>query len=404
VAGEVTAHGTYAHDRPSREDSELVRRLRAAGAIVIGKVHMSELAIFPWTETWAWGTTRNPWNPAHTSGGSSGGSGAAVAAGLAGAATGSDGGGSIRIPAACCGVVGLKPQRGRVSLSPDREHWRGLTVYGGIARTALDAALFLDVTAGAAHGEADAPPAPDRPFVDAARSAPGRLRVAVSKTAWDRTPVHASVREAVDETAGLLRSLGHDVREHDPDYGLLTPYVFPRYATGIDDDLRRLPDPGRISPRARGLARVGRLLEATGATAWARRGEAASAHPPCATPRRLGATFEHHDVLLTPAIPQPPDRVGRTDGHGWLVSVIAAARVVPFMVPWNITGQPAITVPSPRNTPDGLPLAVQLAGRRADEACLLSLAAQLEAEIGWPERRPPAGDTHLRRCAPTARV
>jgi amidase len=168
LAGEVTTHGTGAFDEPAAADSEIVRRLRGAGAIPIGKTHLPELAVHSFTESATWGITRNPWNPDHSPGGSSGGSGTAVAAGMVGIATANDGGGSIRIPAACCGLFGLKPQRGRVSLMPDRSHWHGLTVAGCLSRSVLDTALFLDVVSGPADGDADVAPPPATSFGQAA--------------------------------------------------------------------------------------------------------------------------------------------------------------------------------------------------------------------------------------------
>jgi amidase len=244
VAGEVTTHGTGGFERPADDDAEMVKRLRAAGAIPIGKTKLPELAIHGFTESRTWGVTRNPWNPGRTVGGSSGGSGAAVAAGLVGAASASDGAGSIRIPAANCGLFGLKPQRGRISLAPLREHWHGLTVNGCLTRRVLDTALFLDATAGAVAGDAASPPPPDRPFADAARRSPGRLRIAVSV----RPPrllapaiVDESARRAVDETAELCRSLGHAVHPHDPRYGLVGNGVAALYLRGIHDDVRGVP-------------------------------------------------------------------------------------------------------------------------------------------------------------------
>src|SRR5437660_3480904 len=175
LAGEFTGDGSAAHRGPVDRDSEQVRRLREAGAIIIGKTNLPELAIFPWTESEAFGKTRNPWNTDRSAGGSSGGSAAAVAAGLAAAGSASDGGGSIRIPAACCGLVGLKTQRGRVSLMPDPEHWHGLSVAGSVTRTVLDTALWLDAVSGPAPGDVDRAEPPPRPFVDSARMPPGRL-------------------------------------------------------------------------------------------------------------------------------------------------------------------------------------------------------------------------------------
>ena len=181
LIGEVTTHGTGAYDRaPAKEDAEIVRRLRAAGAIPIGKTLLPELAICGFTESATWGVTRNPWNLDRTPAGSSGGSAAAVAAGLAPFATASDGGGSIRYPAANCRIFGLKPQRGRVSLMPDAEHWHGLSVAGVHTRSVRDQAAILDAIAGPAPGDADTPPAWERPLADAAASPPPKLRIAVS--------------------------------------------------------------------------------------------------------------------------------------------------------------------------------------------------------------------------------
>ena len=382
VAGEISAHGSNAYGEPAREDSEMVRRLRAAGAIIIGKTHLSELAIFPWTETHTWGATRNPWNRARTSGGSSGGSGAAVAAGLVGAASASDGGGSIRVPAACNGVFGLKPQRGRVSFSPDPEHWRGLSSAGVVTRTVLDTALYLDAMAGPGPGDIDIPPAPSRPFAESAQTPPGKLRVAVSLKPSTFARVDSRVRAAVEETAEVLRSLGHEVREEDPDYGPIEPLFMPRWLRGIRDDVERMPHPERLERRTRVLARTARLISDS-TLARARDAEASRA-------RRMNAVLEDNDVLLTPTTPEPPHRVGQWQSHGLPVAMIGAAGAVAYTSPWNVTGQPAASLPAP-STANGVPIGVQLVGRPNDEATILSLAAQLEAEIGWPELRPPVG-------------
>jgi amidase len=220
VAGELTTHGTNAFGEPAHEDAEIVRRLRSAGAVILGKTLLPELAVFPWTESPTFGATRNPWELQHTTGGSSGGSGAAVTAGLAAAGLASDGGGSIRIPAACCGLFGLKPQRGRVSLMPYAEHWHGLSVFGSVTRTVADTALWLDVVAGRADGDAESARAPETSFAEAATRPPGKLRIAVS-FAMGPPPVKIKpdVRQAVEQTAELLRSLGHTVERKDPSGG-----------------------------------------------------------------------------------------------------------------------------------------------------------------------------------------
>ena len=203
-------------------DAEVVARLRAAGAIVIGKTNVPELTIFPFTETEAFGLTRNPWNRERTTGGSSGGTAAAVAAGMVGGGVGSDGGGSIRIPAACCGLFGIKPQRGRISLAPRREAWHGLSVIGPLTRRVIDAALFLDVTAGAATGDIERAEPPQRSFVEAAATPPGELRLAFSSKVPPGliAKVGAEQKRALEETAELLGSLGHRVVWESPAYGL----------------------------------------------------------------------------------------------------------------------------------------------------------------------------------------
>jgi amidase len=383
VAGEFTGHGSVGHGGPEQADSEQVRRLREAGAIVIGKTNLPELAIFPWTESEAFGKTRNPWNTDRSTGGSSGGSAAAVAAGLAAAGSASDGGGSIRIPAACCGLVGLKTQRGRVSLMPDAEHWHGLSVAGSVTRTVLDTALWLDAVAGPAPGDADRAEPPARPFAESARTPPERLRIAVStKPSVPLVKVEESAKRAVRETADVLRSLGHEVFDRDPRYPDVRPSFIPRWLRGIADDRAALDRPASAEKRTKALAGLGRRI---GPKALRRARE--REHRMTA---RLMAIYDHCDVLLTPTIPHPPREIGRYDGRGWLWTLMGAANTVPYTTPWNVTGQPAMSVPAP-SLQDGLPMGVELIGRPHDEATLISLAAQLEAEVRWPERRPPVG-------------
>jgi amidase len=374
IAGEVTALGTSANGGPRNRDSDVVARLRAAGAILIGKTHLPELAIWPFTETLTFGATRNPWSLDHTPGGSSGGSGAAVAAGLCGLALGSDGAGSIRIPAAFCGLFGLKPGRDRVPRGPgDRGAWHGLSVYGPLARGVADAALFLDAVADGG---------PPGGFAAAAAADPGRLRIAVSlrPPPGTVTRLGADQRRAIEETAALLRSLGHEVVEREVDYG---PAAFlntvTRYFRGIRDDAATMTHPERLERRTRGMARLGALVS-DGALAKARAGEAAVA-------ARVNAIFDHADVVLMPGPAGAPFRVGRLQGRSALWSINASAAKVPWYGVWNAIGQPAASVPAGFD-PAGLPLAVQLAGPRDGEATLLALSAQLEAARPWADRRP----------------
>jgi amidase len=388
VAGQVTAHGTAAFETPAREDSEIVRRLRAAGAIVVGKTLLPEFALYPSTQTATYGATVNPWHAGYGPGGSSGGSASAVAAGLVGLAHASDGGGSIRGPAASCALFGLKPQLGRVSLAPDLEHWHGLSVYGCVTRTVADTALFLDAVAGpvATNRGEPSPPAPDRPFAAAASAQPGRLRIAVSaKPPIVPARVDDRVRRALDETAGLLRSLGHDVVERDPDYGRvpLQMLFVPRYVRGAVDDAARAEHPERLERRTRGLIRLGKMMPQA-ALARARADAEAWTH----AVQRL---WDDVDVLVTPTMPGLPARVNEQEGLGTARMINSSTPFVSFTAPWNITGQPAASVPAGW-TAEGVPLAVQLIGRPNDEATLLTLAAQIERERPWADRRPPLAE------------
>ncbi len=382
VAGDVTTYGTDGFVEPVKADSAIVARLREAGAILIGKTTLPELAICGFTETATWGVTRNPWDPQRTPGGSSGGSAAAVAAGLAPIALATDGAGSIRIPAACCGLFGLKPQRGRVSLAPDLEHWNGLSAYNCVSRNVRDSALWLDVVSGGSR-EPGAPPAPERSFTEAAGAPPGRLRVAWS-TAPPRAAAPPTVNEvargAVADTAELLCSLGHEVEQRDPAWGGIGNNITPRYLRGIAEDAARVPYPERLERRTRGFARLGNLIPEA-LYAQAKRAEAADA-------ARVNAIFDSHDVLMTPVMGGTALPVRRWEGCGALRTVLGMSRFYPFCVPWNHLGNPAMSVPA-GFAADGMPLAVQIVGRPGDEATLLSLAAQMESERPWAVRRPP---------------
>lgn len=381
LIGEVTTHGTGAYDRsPAKEDAEIVRRLRAAGAIPIGKTLLPELAISGFTESATWGVTRNPWNLDRTPAGSSGGSAAAVAAGLASFATASDGGGSIRLPAANCRVFGLKPQRGRVSLMPDAEHWHGLSVAGVHTISVRDQAAVLDVIAGPAPGDADTPPPWDRPLADAVESAPTKLCVALAaKPATPGVPVAGACRRALDEIGDLLRSLGHDVRPYEPDYGMLIAEAFsPRYVHGIREDVLRMPRPEFLERRTRGFARLGAV--AAPFVERARRMESEYA-------KRIFTVFDDHDVLLTPMTAQPPVEVMRWEGMGAARTSNGMGRTYPYTPPWNVLGNPAASVPALLDE-DGVPVAVQLVGRPNDEHTIMALAAQIESERPWAEPRP----------------
>jgi amidase len=376
IAGQTTTYGTSAHGPAATQDAEVVRALRAAGAVIIGKTAVPELMMLPFTESMSFGATRNPWDISRTPGGSSGGSGAAVAAGLAALAAGSDGGGSIRIPSTWCGLFGLKTQRGRVSLAPHEDAWCGLSVNGPIARSVTDAALFLDATT--------TQPGPDGGFVAAAARNPGRLRIALSAKVPPPVIVKCSEeqRAAVHQAGDLLRELGHHVVARDPDYPptAISGNYLPRFFRGIYDDARTLPHPERLEARTRNMARIGRLISDRRIAA-VRAGEAALTS-------RIQSVFDDVDVLVTPATATGPPRVGAYQRRGAVSSLLRVARHVPFFEIWNLTGQPAAAVPWGLDH-DGLPFAIQLVGRPYDEATLLALSAQIESARPWAHRRPP---------------
>jgi amidase len=372
VAGEITAHGSLAHSGLADSDADVVRALREAGAIVVGKTNVPELTIWPFTETLAFGATRNPWSLDHTPGGSSGGAGAAAAAGMCGLALGSDGAGSIRIPAAFCGLFGIKPQRDRVPLGPKGvDAWHGMVVNGPLSRRVADSALFLDAAAGGGGT-----------FAEAARRDPGRLRIAVSTKVPPGVVARlgAEQRRAVDETAELLRSLGHEVSEREIDYGAgAWVNVVARYLRGIHDAAGSVEHPDRLEGRTQGMVKLGGLVPERQVA------RARAAEPALAT--RIDAIFDHADVVLTPGPSGPPFRIGQLHGRGALWTLNVAAAKVPWYPIFNAIGQPAASVPAGFDSA-GLPLAVQLAGRPNDEATLLSLAAQIERERPWADRRP----------------
>ncbi|MGZ4619857.1 MAG: amidase family protein [Frankiaceae bacterium] len=255
IAGQTTEHGSASRAAVDSADSEVVRRLRAADLVVVGKTNLCELAIWPFTVSAAHGVTRNPWNPEVSCGGSSGGSAVAVAAGLVPAAHGTDGGGSIRIPAACCGLVGLKPTLGRVSPAPHRHGWQGLSTAGFITRTIGDNGVLLDLVG-------EELPGPSGSFAAAAEGDPPPLRVAVSAKPPVPAKVATEVRLALDDTAGVLATLGHEVVRADPPSGVVDVRFTPRYLRGIRDDFVRLAEPERAEPRTRAMAKMGARVPA----------------------------------------------------------------------------------------------------------------------------------------------
>jgi amidase len=379
VAGQVASRGTRSLGAPASADAEPIRRLRAAGAIPIGITNVPELMIFPWTATTANGVTRNPWDPSRTPGGSSGGSACAVAAGMVPAATGSDGGGSIRIPAASCGLVGMKPTRGRVS---GRGGWLSLSVYGALARTVGDSALMLDAMHGALPGDPDqAPPFAGR-YADAAATPPPRLRIAISR----KLPpgllgrVSTDQRGAWERTGALLSALGHDVVPRDPAYGLAQVEFLQTWVRGVYEESLTVPDRSQLEPSTRQMAAFGRYLVPP-----RRRGAILAARPK--TTARITALWDEYDVLMTPALARTAIAAEGGYGRPAPLAIDIAGRFTPFTPIFNLTGQPAISVPAGVGS-DGLPLAVQLVGRVGAEDTLYSLAGQIEEAQPWAQRRP----------------
>jgi amidase len=370
VAGEVTAYGCDADAAPQPADHEVVRRLRAAGAVILGKTHVPELMATAFTESPTFGVTRNPWDPHRTPGGSSGGSAAAVAAGLASAALGTDGAGSIRIPAACCGLFGLKPQRGRVTTAPEVHPHRDMAVIGPLARTVEDAARLADVLK-------DAGPS----YAEAAAAEPGRLRIAVSAGVPlpGLTP-DAEQLAGMEATAAALRELGHTVAPRELDWNIaLGNRVLARFVRGVGEMAMQIGHRDRLSRRARGMARIGmmipsRLADAAGAQA-------------AADAERINRIFDESDVVLTPMFTRRPLRVREYDGASGLRTLNGNVRFAPYAGAFNHTGQPAVSVPV-ATAGDGFPIGAQLVGPPDSEPRLIALAAQLERHVDWPARRP----------------
>ncbi|MCW3016557.1 MAG: amidase [Solirubrobacterales bacterium] len=370
ITGETTPFGTGGTHPSAAADAALVTRLRDAGAIIVGKTNTPELGQWPFTEGPGFGASRNPWALDRTPGGSSGGSAAAVAAGLVPAAVGSDGAGSVRIPAAWCGLVGIKPTRDRIPTGPQLEPFHGLTCHGPLARTVGDAALLLDVLADTG-----------RRYSDAAQRDPGRLRIGLS---W-RTPigvpgkVHPEVRAAIEVLAERLRGLGHEVIAAEPAHHLAGALFLPRGMHGVHEALRAMGDTVDVEGRTRTHARLGAFLGGPILAA------ARALERPLAA--GMGRVFQRVDVLVTPTTASPALRIGELDGRAYWPTGVAIETACPFAFPWNVVGWPGVSVPAGTDA-SGVPLGAQLLGRTDDEELLLSLAGELE-RTGEPPAWPP---------------
>jgi len=393
--GQVLTNGNVAlqHEQPvSTFDAELVTRMRRTGLVTLGRSTSSELGTLPVTETAAYGPTRNPWNLDRTPGGSSGGAAAAVAAGMVPVAHASDGGGSIRIPASCCGLVGLKPTNGRISLAPDRTE-TGLAVDFFVTRSVRDAAQLLDAVSGSGVGDALVMAPPSRPFAEEVGAEPGRLRIGLLDQHPLGRALHPDCVEAVQTVARRLEDLGHHVEPSWPtaladrsfDEMFFVLWAVSR-AMGIEQCSTMLGRPleaAEVEAHDWALGEFGRAVSGV---------DHANALASAAAMRRaiLAWWAEGFDLLLTPTLAAPPLPIGALDPppNNPLQALVDANDFVGFTGAFNVTGQPAISIPATWNG-DGLPIGVQLVADRSAEELLLRVASQLESAHPWSHRTPP---------------
>ena len=382
----------FLRDHVSEQDSELVSRFKRAGLIVVGKTNTPEFGILPTTEPRLFGPSRNPWDTTRTTGGSSGGSAAAVAAGLVPMAHGNDGGGSIRIPASCCGLFGLKPTRGRNPLGPHYgDMFTGLVAEHALTRSVRDSAALLDATSGPDLGDPYWAPLPARPFLQEVGAGPGRLRIALTTQAATGVAVHPDCVAAARDAAALCADLGHEVTEVTPaiDGQVVMQAFMTLWSAGcawtVDDWARRTgrtPTPDLFEPLTWALREMGRQHSASAYLLALQDLQKVS--------RQVARFFLDYDVWLTPTLGEPPVPLGTFDSppETPLQGLFRAAAFMPFTPICNITGQPGMSVPLYWND-DGLPVGSHFVGRFGDEAALFRLAAQLEQARPWASRRPP---------------
>jgi amidase len=388
----MSSGSRYLKDFKPNHDSELVARYKRAGLIVVGKTNTPEFGILPTTEPGLFGAARNPWDITRNTGGSSGGSAAAVAARLVPMAHANDGGGSIRIPASCCGVFGLKPTRARNPLGPDfGDMFSGLVAEHAVTISVRDSAALLDATSGYAAGDPYAAPGPVRPFVEEIGAETGKLRIAYTTTTPLGTPLHEDCLQAVQDAARLVSDLGHEVEEAAPaingdmliksfralwSAGLTWTVQSLSYAVG------RLPEEGELEPGTLALYEMGKNVSAPDYLLAVQYLQILG--------RQVAEFMYQYDVLLTPTLGMPPVPLGSFDAtpEDAMAGMRVATAFVPFTPICNATGQPAMSVPLYWNG-EGLPVGTHFIGRFGDEATLFRLAAQLEAARPWAHRRPP---------------
>jgi len=392
-AGTITSAGSaFLRGAVADHDSEAVARMKRAGLVIMGKTNTSEFGLSTSVEPKLFGPTRNPWNAEFSAGGSSGGAAAAVASGMLPMAHATDGGGSIRIPASCCGLFGLKPTRARTPLGPDLgEGWSGASVGHAVTRSVRDSAALLDATAGPDIGDPYWAPPPEGPYLAEIGKDPGKLKVAFTTRAWSGHPVHADCVAAVSQAAKLCERLGHAVEEASPVIDEQTLAWARRIVIGANTRmtleargkaLGREPRPDDVEIFTWGAAESGREFAATDYAAAIR-----ALHQ---IGRVVGRFFTRYDVLLTPTMCEPPHKLGvlgptNTDAQNYLRALLGT---IAFTSLFNTAGNPAMSVPLYWSG-DDLPIGVQFAAGFGDEAALFRLAGQLEAAQPWAERRPP---------------
>ncbi len=388
----MTSGSEYTRGFVPDHDSELVARFKRAGLVIFGKTNTSEFGIQPTTEPRLFGPCRNPWDTDRSPGGSSGGSAAAVASGMVSMAHANDGGGSIRIPASCCGLFGLKPTRARTTLGPDvGDTMGGLVIEHAVTRSVRDSAALLDAVSGPMPGDPYVAPPPERPFIEEVDADPGALRVAFSAVSVTGASLHEDCVAAVRDAAELCAGLGHEVEEAAPVLDgeeierAFTVLWSAGVASGIDGMSQLMdtkPVPEKFEPLTWALYEMGRGFSASDYLLATLALQSVS--------RVVAAFFERYDVWLTPTLAEPPPTLGTFDSppEDPLRGYFRAAEYVPFTPIFNVTGQPAMSVPLYWNDA-GLPIGTHFAGRFGDEATLFRLAAQLEEARPWAARRPP---------------
>lgn len=382
-------------DGPSPFTSDLVQRYLTAGLIPLGKTNVPEFGLVPTTESKLYGPARNPWNPLHSTGGSSGGSGAAVASGMVPMAHANDGGGSIRIPASACGLVGLKPTRARNPMGPLLgDMMSGLGIDHIVCRSVRDAAAMLDVTAGPGLGDPYYAPSGPKSWLTASRKRPGKLRIAFAPTKLDGSPFHPDVAAAVKASAKLCKDLGHRVEEASPAIAqeqMIGPFMalwtggLAMQVDGLSELTGRKPGPRSLEGLTLGLYEAGKSVTAAqylGAVFQIQ-----------ALARQVAAWHERYDIWITPVLSTPPIALGSIDfdERDPMKGFAPIIDYVPFTALQNATGQPAISLPL-HMTADGLPVGVQFVGRVGEEALLLQLARSIEKAAPWKDRHPSIWD------------